>query len=76
MHDLRGILEPIEDSDCFKIIVELASEDLSVILAIVFSNKETVEMLFRDEMFLKAFCKMVLQFLTDYGRRITHHVQT
>ncbi len=29
MFDIRGILEPIEDSDCFKIVVELAIADLS-----------------------------------------------
>jgi hypothetical protein len=76
MHDMRGILEPIEDSDCFKIIVELAIEDLSVVLPIMFRSKATVKALFEDEMFIKAFCKMTLQFVTDYGRRITHHVQT
>jgi hypothetical protein len=45
-------------------------------LPILFNNEKAITALLSEEMFLKAFCKMILQFVTDYARRITHHVQT
>lgn len=73
---MRGLLEPIEDSESFKIICELSIADLSIILPYVINSQESINAIFGEEIFLKAFCKMILQFVTDYGRRLTYHVQT
>ncbi len=54
----------------------MAIQDLSVILPSLLCDQQSIDDLFNEETFLKAFCKMILEFVTDYGRRISHHVQT
>lgn len=39
-------------------------------------NGENLPILFNEESFIKAFCNMVLQFVTDYTRRLTYNIQS
>ena len=75
MHDIRGILETIDTTESFQVVVELAIEDLKWMLPTILSV-ENISQVFSDEYFLKTFCKMVLEFVRDYCRRLTYNVQT
>ena len=75
MHDIRGILETIDTAESFQVVVELAIEDLKWMLPTILSV-ENISQVFSDEYFLKTFCKMILEFVRDYCRRLTYHVQT
>ena len=56
-------------------MAERAIQDLEVILPIIL-NGDNLSILFNEESFLKAFCNMVLQFVTDFTRRLTYNVQS
>ena len=49
---------------------------MAKVLPLVFRGEDDIRELFQDEYFIKAFCKMVLQFVTDLSKRLTSRVQT
>ena len=70
LHDITGILEPIDRHESFEVVVDLALEDLKTLFAQHFKDEKSVALYLADPFFSKIFCRLVLALINDANRKL------
>lgn len=60
MIDLTGLLDPIHNYDTFKILSEIAFNDLEELLPRFLGTKENRDIGFNEQVFVKTFVRLIL----------------
>lgn len=76
LHDITGILEPLDKLQSFEIITDLAIRDLQVLFQLHFKDQESINTYYNDPFFVKIFSKLVLAFITDINKKLYFEVHT
>ena len=70
LHDITGLVEPLDIHQAFEVLTELALEDLTKLFNMHFQDPKTVMMYFSNQMFMKIFCKLIFALISDINRKL------
>lgn len=76
LHDITGLIEPLDLHQAFEVLTELAIEDLIRLFSLHFSDANKVALYFSDQMFMKIFCKLVYALISDINRKLFFETHT
>ena len=76
LHDITGIIEPIDRHEAFEVVVDLALADLKVLFAQHFKDEKSISIYLADSFFCKIFCRLVLALITDVSRKLYFETHT
>lgn len=76
MTDMTGLLEPVESSEIYKILLELVVRDMGTFLPYFLGDPKKLQTVFGDERFLKVFIRFVMTIVTDSSYRLSEDVHT
>ena len=76
MHDITGIIEPIDRHESFEVVAELALVDLRALFALHFKDEATRLTFLSDPFFMKIFCKLIVALLNDLNRKLYFETHT
>jgi hypothetical protein len=76
LHDITGIIEPIDRHESFEVVVDLALADLKMLFAQHFKDEKSISLYLADPFFTKIFCRLVLALITDVSRKLYFETHT
>lgn len=76
LHDITGIIEPIDRHESFEVVVDLALADLKMLFAQHFKDQKSMAAYLTDPFFSKIFCRLVLALITDVSHKLYFETHT
>jgi hypothetical protein len=76
LHDITGIMEPIDRHESFEIIAELAIMDLGTLFSMHFKDQNSINYYLNDSFFMKIFCRLILSLISDINRKLYFETHT
>lgn len=70
LHDITGLIEPLDLHQAFEVLTELAIEDLNKLFSLHFSDPNKIVLYFGDQYFMKIFCKLIFSLVSDINRKL------